>query len=215
MTELRGIKRIEVFLNAKRYLGMAIQVTFRLEELTNSCYQQLDEERKRRATAMQTLTIAKQSNAQLKKKLAEEEHAQKTSKEQVSTLKKQLEEALRLRNQAEKEKAKAEKAKTEAEKEKDQAEQHGNDVGVAETENNFRAEVPVVCRAYSIRASSHSSQQEETSSTIANSSKAVQTQNPPILNQQKHPEVPEAAKNISSDKAVEGPKGGTTSQSFE
>ena len=36
----------------------AIQNTFRLEEITNSYYQQLDEERKRRATAVQTLTIA-------------------------------------------------------------------------------------------------------------------------------------------------------------
>ena len=36
----------------------AIQNTFRMEEITNSCYQQLDEERKRRATAVQTLTIA-------------------------------------------------------------------------------------------------------------------------------------------------------------
>ena len=36
----------------------AIQSTFRLEEMYNSLSQQLDEERKRRATAVQTLTIA-------------------------------------------------------------------------------------------------------------------------------------------------------------
>ena len=41
---------------------------FRLEEITNSCYQQLDEERKRRATIVQTLAIAENSNADLKKK---------------------------------------------------------------------------------------------------------------------------------------------------
>ena len=31
---------------------------------------------------------------------------------------------------------------------KDEAEQHGYDVGVAETEDALRAEVPTVCRAY-------------------------------------------------------------------
>ena len=99
----------------------AIQNTFRLEEITNFCYQQLEDERKRRATVVQTLNIAKQSNAELKKKLANEEHARKSadsalegaqkqakdqrklvreatnqlaaSKEQLASLKKQLEEA--------------------------------------------------------------------------------------------------------------------------
>ena len=51
----------------------AIQNTFRLEEITNSCYQQLDEEMKRRATVMQILAIAENSNVDLKKKLAAEE----------------------------------------------------------------------------------------------------------------------------------------------
>ena len=99
----------------------AIQNMFRLEEITNSCYQQLDEERKRRATTVQTLAIAENSNANLKKKLAANEQTRKSvdlvlegverqaesqrklarethdqlaaSKEQLATLKKQLEEA--------------------------------------------------------------------------------------------------------------------------
>ena len=33
-------------------------------------------------------------------------------------------------------------------REKDETEQHGYDVGVVETEDALRAEVPVVCRAY-------------------------------------------------------------------
>ena len=70
------------------------------------------------------------------------------SKEQLVVLKKQLEEAQRLRDQAEKAKVKVEKAKAQAERERDEAEQHGYDVGVVETENALRAEVPVVCRAY-------------------------------------------------------------------
>ena len=74
MDELRNIRRNEVFLNLKRYLGMvlccppffffnlfiilltlfflAIQATFRAKEITKSCYQQLDDERKRGVTAV-------------------------------------------------------------------------------------------------------------------------------------------------------------------
>ena len=70
------------------------------------------------------------------------------SKEQLAALKKQLEEAQRLRDQAEKVKVEAEKAKVKAERERDEAQQHGYDVGVAETEDALRAEVPAVCRAY-------------------------------------------------------------------
>ena len=66
----------------------------------------------------------------------------------MATLKKQLEEAQRLKDQVEKAKVEAEKAKAEAEKEKDEAEQHGYEVDVAETEDALRAEVPAVCRAY-------------------------------------------------------------------
>ena len=125
---------------------------------------------------MQTLTAAENSNAELKKKLATEEQARKSadsvlegverqaksqrkparevndqlaaSKEQLTTLRKQLEETQRLRNQAEKAKSEAEKAKAEAERVRDEAEQHGYDIGVAETEDALRAEVPAVCRAY-------------------------------------------------------------------
>ena len=124
---------------------------------------------------MQTLNIAEQSNVELKKKLANEEHARKSadsalkgsqrqaenqgklvrkandqlaaSKEKLVTLK-ELEEAQKLRDQAEKAKAEVEKAKAEAEKEKDEVEQHGYDVGIAETEDDFRAKVLAVCRAY-------------------------------------------------------------------
>ena len=42
----------------------------------------------------------------------------------------------------------AEEDKVKAEKERDEAEQHGYDVGVAETEDALRAEVPTMCRAY-------------------------------------------------------------------
>ena len=94
--------------------------------MTNSLYQQLDDERKRRAAIMQTLAIAENSNTDLKKKLTTEEQAWKSadaalkgverqaesqrklareandqlaaSKEQLAALKKQLEEAQKLRD---------------------------------------------------------------------------------------------------------------------
>ena len=70
------------------------------------------------------------------------------SKKQLAALKKQLEEAQKLRDQAKKAKVEAEKAKAQAEREKDETEKHGYDVGVAETEDALRAEVPAVYRAY-------------------------------------------------------------------
>ena len=89
---------------------------------------------------MQTLAVAENSNADLKKKLTAEEQARKStdstpegaesqrklareandqlaaSKEQLVVLKKQLEEVQRLRKQDEKDKVETEKAKVEAEK---------------------------------------------------------------------------------------------------
>ena len=122
------------------------------------------------------MTIAENSNAELKKKLTSEEQARRSvdsalegaqrqaedqrkclrettdqlnaSKEEMAILKAQLEEAQRLKDQAEKAKAEAEKAKAKAEKERDAVEQHGYDVGITEIKDALRAEVPTVCRAY-------------------------------------------------------------------
>ena len=66
----------------------------------------------------------------------------------MAALKQQLEEAKKLKDQAEKARMQAEEDKAKAEKERDEAEQHGYDVGVAETEDTLRVEVPTVCRAY-------------------------------------------------------------------
>ena len=113
---------------------------------------------------MQTLNIVEQSNVELKKKLVNEKHAQKSAdlalegaQRQVKDQRKLVREATdqlaaskeqKLRDQVKKAKAKVGKAKVDAEKEKDGAEQHGYDVGVAETEEALRAEVLAVCRAY-------------------------------------------------------------------
>ena len=155
---------------------MAVQSTFRMEEIYHSVSQQLDEERKRRSTTVQTLAIAENSNVDLRQKLKAEEQASKSvdaalkgaetqaknqkkltnevkeqlaaSKEQVAALKQQLEEANKLKDQAEKAKMQAKEDKIKAKKERDEAEQHGYDVGIAKTKDALRVEVPAVCRAY-------------------------------------------------------------------
>ena len=136
-----------------------------------------------------------------------------TSKEQVVTLRKQLEETQRLRDQAEKARVEAEKAKAEVERVRDEAEQHGYDVGVAETEDALRAEVPAVCQAYcaqtweealnragidafselrrpenvffppAIQAPSSASGQKDVAPLVTKSSKDAQLQNPPPSSQ--------------------------------
>ena len=57
----------------------AVQSTFKMEKMYHSVSQQLDDERKRRSTAVQTLAIAEGSNADLKQKLKAEEQARKNS----------------------------------------------------------------------------------------------------------------------------------------
>ena len=99
MVELRGLRRNEIFFQTKRFLCMAriylftdfsfflfditlilfffflkaVQSTFRMEEMYHSVSQQLDDERKRRSAAVQTLTIAENSNTDLKHELKAEE----------------------------------------------------------------------------------------------------------------------------------------------
>ena len=144
--------------------------------MTNNLQDQWAKERGFRVEATKSLTTSEQNVEALKKRLADEESARKNAdlavssfqrqaadqgkklkeatdqlkafKEKVSLLMNQLEEAQRLGARAEKEKDEAEKARAEAEKAKDEAEQRGYDEGVAETEDRFRNEVPIVCRAY-------------------------------------------------------------------
>ena len=55
------------------FLKQAVQSTFRMEEIYHSVAQQLDEERRKRVSDVQTLTIAEKSNADLREKLKTEE----------------------------------------------------------------------------------------------------------------------------------------------
>ena len=78
----------------------AVQNTFRLEEMTNPLYQQLDDERKRRAAAVQTLAITENSNTDLKKKLTTEERARKSADVALEGAKRQAESQRKLAREA-------------------------------------------------------------------------------------------------------------------
>ena len=51
------------------FFKQVVQSTFRMEEIYHSVAQQLDDERKRRVSAVQTLTIAENSNADFNEKM--------------------------------------------------------------------------------------------------------------------------------------------------
>ena len=61
------------------FFKQAVQSTFRMDEIYHFVTQQLDDERKGRVSAVQTLTIAKNSNANLKEKLKAEEQQRKSA----------------------------------------------------------------------------------------------------------------------------------------
>ena len=68
--------------------------------MTNSLYQQLDKERKRRAAAMQTLAVAENSNADLKKKLTTEKQARKSADSALEGAERQVESQRKLAREA-------------------------------------------------------------------------------------------------------------------
>nr|XP_023884923.1 uncharacterized protein LOC111997105 [Quercus suber] len=203
-----------------------------LEEIAESYYNQIDEERKKKITAVRTLNASDQNIVQLKKKLAAEENTRKSADSALEGFQRQAEDQGRLLRDA--------NAQLAASKE-----QQGYNVGIAETEETFRAEVPVVCREYcaltwqkaldragvessselrkpeniyfppAIRASTPSTPQGEVAFFVAEPPKEVQTQAPPTLNQQEQSSVPEKAKDLSSAKEVAGPKDGAASHTFE
>ena len=65
-----------------------------------SLSQQLDEERKMRATAVQTLAIVENSNTDLRKRLTAEEQAKKSADATLKGVEKQAESQRKLTNEA-------------------------------------------------------------------------------------------------------------------
>ena len=70
-----------------------------MEEMYHSVSQQLDDERKRRVAAVQTLTIAENSNANLKQKLKDEEQVRKSSESTLKGAETQAESQRKLANE--------------------------------------------------------------------------------------------------------------------
>ena len=66
----------------------------------HSISQQLDDERKLRVAAVQTLTIAENSNTDLRKKLTAEEQAKKSAEAALKGVEKQAESQRKLTNEA-------------------------------------------------------------------------------------------------------------------
>nr|XP_023871766.1 neurofilament heavy polypeptide-like [Quercus suber] len=231
MAELRAIKRDEVFQNTKRYLGMAVQATFRLEEIAKFYYDQIDDEKKKRISAVRILNASEQNIAQLKKKLATAEEARKSADSALEGFQRQAEDQGRLLRDA--------NAQLAASKEQ------GYNMGVVDTEDNFRAEVPAVCREYcartwqealdragvessselrrpeniyfppAIRASTPSTAVGEVSVIVAEPSERAQTQALPSLSQQEPLLAPDKEKDPPSAKETTGFKDGAASQTFE
>ena len=130
-----------------------------------------------------------------------------------------------------------EEEKAKAEREKDEAEQHGYNIGMAETEDALRAEVPIVCRAYcaqtweealnrvGIDASSELRRPvniffplaiqvpnlKEVAPPVIQPAEDVQLQNPPPHSQQEQAKEAEIQKGTSSDKVVEALQHGVVS----
>ena len=98
-------------------------------------------EEKERKSATTALESAKKQAETQRLQLQDVNDQLATTKTQITALKKKLEEV-------EKAKALAEKTRDEAVKAKDATEQHGYEVGVAETEDSLRVEVPAMCRTY-------------------------------------------------------------------
>ena len=78
----------------------AVQNMFRLEEMTNPLYQQLDDERKMRVAVVQTLAIAENNNTDLKKKLTAKEQARKSADTALEGVERQAESQRKLAREA-------------------------------------------------------------------------------------------------------------------
>ncbi|XP_050254909.1 uncharacterized protein LOC126700763 [Quercus robur] len=166
MAELGNLRRQEVFLNIKRYLGMAVQATYRLEEDAKEQSRSLELKRDKRLDAARTLKNSEADLSKARKELKEMTRARdntesglanqlKIAKEQIVDLKKKLAEAEGAtnvaewaRNEALRAKTEAEFARMEAESSKEKAKEEAYDLGMAKTQATLKAQVPGVYRLY-------------------------------------------------------------------
>ena len=137
--------------------------------MVESSHRKMKEEEGWRTVAVHAFHMAEKSNKELKIKLNEEIRERKSAMAALENVEKQAEsQRLLLRDakdklvvvkeqiaalqkklgDVEKAKALAKKIKDEAVKAKEAAKQHGYEVGVAETKDALRVEVPIVYRTY-------------------------------------------------------------------
>nr|XP_023914560.1 uncharacterized protein LOC112026108 [Quercus suber] len=165
MAKLGTMRSREVFLSLKRYLGMAVQATYRLEEAAHDQGRAMDVEREKRLEVTRTLKDSEADLATARKelktvkdqarRLGEAEEQLKIANELLAELTKKAVATEETKKVAEWPKDEAVRAKLEAEQgreeawaAKEEAEDAAYEAGVAETEAVFKAQVPAVCRRY-------------------------------------------------------------------
>ncbi|XP_030945988.1 neurofilament heavy polypeptide-like [Quercus lobata] len=225
MIELRAIRRHEVFLNLKRYLGMAVQATFRAKEIADNCHRQMKEEEGRRNAAVDSFRVVERSAKELKEKLTRGEELRRSVESTLkdSSLQKKLAEVQQLKDQAERSQGEVEKAKEEAKKARDEAKQHGYDIGVAKTEEALRVELRKPENIYYPPANQASDPlpQGEAAPTPADFTEEAQPQDLPPPGHQEQVEGLTTSKEVSSevqkssDELREVSKDGAASHDFE
>ena len=134
---------------------MAVQAAHRAKEIVISSHKAMKEEEGRRLAAMKAFELAEKKSQDLIAKLIKADRDKKSAKAALDRVERQAEAQCKQLSQAKDELSAARsqikvltKKLEEAKKAKEQAEQDGYDVGVAETEEAFRAEVSEVCRFY-------------------------------------------------------------------
>ena len=137
---------------------MAIQATHIAEELVNDSHKQMKEEEGWHIAAVEEFTLAEQRIKDLNTKLIEANRDKKSVEAALEGAKRQANsQCQQLRHTKDqltlaKEQIRALKKKLEkAEEATAKAEQEGYEVGVAETEENLRAQVTGVCRDYCLQ----------------------------------------------------------------
>ena len=118
-------------------------------------YRQMKEEEARRIVAVDTFNVAEKRIQELTTQLIESDRDKKSAETALEEVERQAKSQCKQLRQVEDQLSTAKgqiadlkKKLKEAEKAKDQAEQDGYDMGVAKTEEAFKAEVVGVCRTY-------------------------------------------------------------------
>nr|XP_023909997.1 mediator of RNA polymerase II transcription subunit 15-like [Quercus suber] len=179
----------------------AVQATFRLEEIAKSYYDQIDDEKKKRISAVRTLNASEQNIAQLKKKLAAEEEARKSADSALEGFQRQAEDQGRLLRDA--------NAQLATSKEQEALDRAG-----VESYSELR-KLENIYFPPAIRASTPSTPIGEVPVIVAEPLEKVQTQALPTLSQQELLLAPGKEKGLSSAKEIAGLKDGAASHTFE